>query len=677
MADIRAYVLNESLLDEVGSDEVKDDSSFKICIAVSFRREFAKPDTVEKSFKMLVDSYLGRLEDSGYLRSYSINLAKDCLCVYINLIMVDDDNESFVKMIARIASLFNKYDYGFNIVVMNERGDFILNVLFASPVVSEKFSLLQINDSYYDCFGVNDFAEFIRTFVQVTAASGVLFPSDKQKDRFVINFTDSNLIRMYDAKGNELFEHAVDDFYINGSSNVFNEYGLMYITFSNDRNNYLTYDGELLFENYNMGAISEGKCVVYDSGRNKYNYYDVVKKKLLLDDWVYEAEGFENGVALFSRKYEDEFVMIDSDGNEICHYDTILFDDEHHYALVWNTASNKYNFIDNTGRVIWKGDWFDGGHTPKYNYAKVSRKKSGSNDILVNFLNLETGKIVSGTWFNTKKGNIDDIYYPVVNDIFIVFDRDSRSYNLYDGKENKLLFKNGFFNQAEPCNEYDKHFFKMGMTSSIDNTVNYKIFLDNGQMLGDKKDWFSDVAYLGEDLWSCQKIGIGKNKFNMLIKSDGTVLVDYCDWSFTSFSDGYSLVQRGLNDKVKKTKNKFNLIDTSGKLIREEWFNYVGIMKDGFAEVRNRDNSLNLLMKNGRFLFPKKGIENIQKFEVIEAGRIVVLVDKDYRYNVVDSNGKYMFDEWIDAKISANENDSLKIGDLIIADYEGNIVSYI
>ena len=64
---------------------------------------------------------------------------------------MDNKNEKLDKLIKEYGTLFNKYDYGFNIVVMNERGDFILNILFASPVVSEKFSLLQINDSYYDC----------------------------------------------------------------------------------------------------------------------------------------------------------------------------------------------------------------------------------------------------------------------------------------------------------------------------------------------------------------------------------------------------------------------------------------------------------------------------------------------------------------------------------------------
>ena len=100
------------------------------------------------------------------------------------------------------------------------------------------------------------------------------------------------------------------------------------------------------------------------------------------------------------------------------------------------------------------------------------------------------------------------------------------------------------------------------------------------------------------------------------------------------------------------------------------------MMKDGIAEVTNKNGSKNFITSKGKLVF-KEGITDIDSFESIESGKYIIFVNDDYKYNVSNSKGNFVFKDWLDYKIEQYKDGVLKIGVNILVDYNGKIVSVI
>ena len=50
------------------------------------------------------------------------------------------------------------------------------------------------------------------------------------------------------------------------------------------------------------------------------------------------------------------------------------------------------------------------------------------------------------------------------------------------------------------------------------------------------------------------------------------------------------------------TDRKYNLITANGKLLSDEWFEWVDYFHDGFAKVQRAYDKYNFIGKNGKFL---------------------------------------------------------------------------
>ena len=80
--------------------------------------------------------------------------------------------------------------------------------------------------------------------------------------------------------------------------------------------------------------------------------------------------------------------------------------------------------------------------------------------------------------------------------------------------------------------------------------------------------------------------------FNEVIKTEWWKSENVLDLLY--WSDGFAVVQRG---------NKlYNFINKQGKLLSNEWFDWVGIFHDGFAQVRRGDKLYNFIDTKGRIL---------------------------------------------------------------------------
>lgn len=134
------------------------------------------------------------------------------------------------------------------------------------------------------------------------------------------------------------------------------------------------------------------------------------------------------------------------------------------------------------------------------------------------------------------------------------------------------------------------------------------------------------------------------------------------------FSDGLT--------RIKNCERKYNFIDKKGKILSEQWFEWVDDFKDGFAVVKNEDYVYNFIDKQGKFLSEKwfeKAFDFNEGFAVVEKtiglrnfigkdGKLlsdewfnnahsfkdglakVQRIDK--KYNFINKNGKLLFAEW-------------------------------
>ena len=101
------------------------------------------------------------------------------------------------------------------------------------------------------------------------------------------------------------------------------------------------------------------------------------------------------------------------------------------------------------------------------------------------------------------------------------------------------------------------------------------------------------------------------------------------------WSDGFARVQR--------SDRQYNYIDKQGKLLSEQWFEWVGIFYKGFARVRISDKQYNFINKNGKFL-SAEWFEWIGNFY----DGFARVQRSDRQYNYIDKQGKLLSEQWFE-----------------------------
>lgn len=80
-------------------------------------------------------------------------------------------------------------------------------------------------------------------------------------------------------------------------------------------------------------------------------------------------------------------------------------------------------------------------------------------------------------------------------------------------------------------------------------------------------------------------------KFNLITANGKLLSNEWFEW-IDYFHDGFAKVQRAYE--------KYNYIDKNGKLLSNEWFKWVYDFKDGFAEVQRTNGEWAKIDKNGK-----------------------------------------------------------------------------
>ena len=186
-------------------------------------------------------------------------------------------------------------------------------------------------------------------------------------------------------------------------------------------------------------------------------------------------------------------------------------------------------------------------------------------------------------------------------------------------------FKVKLSEEITKCSMWDTNVAATEIT--ILEEIPYDKFLTNTEWW--KNDNVLDLLYYSEGF---ARIRNCERQYNFIDK-DGKILSEqWFEW-IGDFYDGLA--------RVKRKDGKFNYIGEDGKLLSEQWFYWVGDFHDGFAMVGREDYLNNFIDKQGKILsnewfdcveYFKDGFATVQRTNGLQ--------------NYIDKQGKILSNDW-------------------------------
>ena len=118
---------------------------------------------------------------------------------------------------------------------------------------------------------------------------------------------------------------------------------------------------------------------------------------------------------------------------------------------------------------------------------------------------------------------------------------------------------------------------------------------DNFDELIETTEWWKneivlDLLYYQEGFAAVRR---GDELYNFIDEKGKLLSEQWFDW-IDYFHDGFARLQRG--------DGQYNFIDKQGKLLSEQWFAWVDDFQEGFARVQRFDDSMNFIGANGKII---------------------------------------------------------------------------
>ena len=82
-------------------------------------------------------------------------------------------------------------------------------------------------------------------------------------------------------------------------------------------------------------------------------------------------------------------------------------------------------------------------------------------------------------------------------------------------------------------------------------------------------------------------------KYNLITANGKLLFEQWYEW-IDDFYDGFALVER--------ENHQYNYINKEGKIVSNEWFKWLDFFYNGFARVQRFDNSMNFINKDGKII---------------------------------------------------------------------------
>lgn len=439
--------------------------------------------------------------------------------------------------------------------------------------------------------------------------------------------------------------------------------------------------------------------------------------KLLSKIWFASVDRFHNGFSIVTNdKNLQNFLGLDGNLLSSVWFDSVYQFKECGLAIV--CKDNHYYIIDKNGDLLRDGESYDGVVINSHD-SVIRVNRNGYNNIMdvdgnyflddwycqcgaicdeimlvlnkqhqVNFVNIETGKLLSEQWFDRStieyELNFKDGYQRVKLD---------KKTNFID-KDGNYLY-DGWF---RACDDFSEGF---AFVMTDDFKANY---IDtDGNFITDV-EFSSGFSFNG----GFAKILNNNDRIKHVnyLKTDGTLLSKTWFYDGDSFSNGIA--------KVMDESKKENFLKNDGTLLSKVWFDnvsgfkynvanvvldgvYTAIDKDGnvifdkktqfrylsdsfeYCIVINSDMKQNILdLKTAKLLSPDRWFKTCSNFD-IEAG-FAVVEDDDGKHNFIKSDGTCLVKDFVDNyKIDKDEKKiEIQTGFYkAFVDFDGNLITAI
>lgn len=142
--------------------------------------------------------------------------------------------------------------------------------------------------------------------------------------------------------------------------------------------------------------------------------------------------------------------------------------------------------------------------------------------------------------------------------------------------------------------EITKCGFEDTKVSATEITVLEEI-TDNFDELIETTEWWKndnilDLLYYQEGFAAVRR---GDELYNFIDEKGKLLSEQWFDW-IDYFHDGFARLQRG--------DGQYNFIDANGKIISEQWFDWLDDFQEGFARVQRFDDLMNFIDANGKII---------------------------------------------------------------------------
>ena len=662
------YAVNESLLDSVENDEVKDDEDSGLDSLVEYRFMFhfesSMGATAVKSmfFGTCMEPTLCRLKNMGLVDSWKFikKLGKlddfPNIDFYSNYMYGTDAKKKFKNsnVLSVDVSILKESETADGIVII---AAYMMQSVMACRICVDSGISIRMafwktgDDNVCSVFCVDRMkwvfhcgqkgynlskgcVKFAGSFIRTARGMGFIEPVDDAGSRYVAygfsRMAPQNRMYMFDSSGGLLFEREA---YIKESTfGRFDENGLMQVKFMNfNRNmNFLKMDGTFLLD-YMFDECEDSFSEGFISIRIRNQYGAVMAKLIdkegnsLLGDWTIGAENFVDGLSVITR-YDDKRDICNS--NIIDRSGKPILDEWYEY-VVFEDSANKKKRIENQNR--------------KRDVANVCRFNRQSLYWESNYVD-RTGKLFFKEWFNGHCSCMVNGFASVCRDEY-----GTKTYN-YIRADRSFVSKEWF---DEVCGWPECGMFAFKSSSDewrFMDTDTGKVVLDEykfGKLEATEADdgakmYHVDHIYLQENgTWKFlgYQDGYSMKTFQNMVSADGKMCCGMTDASRIQYvGNGFASVLLRSGDTVlwkwgagpvdlgKSVSfvNKFdecgyatvvssgdmkeNIIDKDGNLVSDVWFDGIGVyMKSGFVAVKNNDVTDVLVCKTGKCLFGKSG----------------------------------------------------------------------
>ena len=674
----RLYALNESLLDEVKPDEVRDDAGESVN-NVQFELRFDSIWNEHRTYEYMTSmfrSYMDALVDSRDIDEYSFSYhSEKSFRFRIEVHFSEMKQDVFDKIVTNALSVMVKCHK--NTLV---KGDAVLRVYPEGDVESKVFFSLVNSALHYelertvDMYGLETYkkifdiegevSDVLRDIVKLFIRYGIIVPMDETKSRYHIYLISEHLLCVFDKDSNFVFDKFVYSTERSSMSCKYNRFGYM-----------------VLAKKFN----------------EEYNLIDLDGNDVLEED-LKDILSFERGFGIVLKKNDSKRYIIDEKGNFITDEGFVSVNDfnKDGYAIVRiDDSDNCNNLIDANGTLLFKNNFFELSDDQNYEYAKVKdnrffyyidRKgkelgkeynlkkcykfidgfaKVEKADTKQNFLKTD-GTLVSEHWHWGVRG------YPQCG-LYACLDDYQEGYNFIEISSGKKLFDEGFYNCSLPSEyeyTYDMH---MCMVSRFnrENGTFYNYVTSEGKLLFEEWSNVTHPVAWSEDVF-CIKKKLDDGKIvSKLVRKDGTIIKDYMLWEYDNYIKDYKLAYVKINDEYGI------IMDNGERLCSDLWFDSIGFPHEGFFGVKYAKSGYqNIYTVDGKALF-KPMTFKYRYYRVLEPNKLVIVVNDMMKSNVFDCDGNKMFDEWLDEPIEKYGPGLMKIGNFAVIDYEHNYVSFI